>query len=149
MRAVLGSSRHQLGEVGLTMPQAWTLSTIAMFGPLTPSELARRAALSRQAVASTLGHLERRQLVSRSHSPEDRRTVLVEVTPTAERLFARLLPKSHLVHARIDRLFSPAEARALVPWIGRIAKEMGAGEELEYFRCPMCHPGGSHARRGS
>jgi MarR family transcriptional regulator, transcriptional regulator for hemolysin len=147
VRAVLGTSRQRLGEVGLTMPQAWMLSSLKSFGPLSPSELARRSSLSRQAVASTLGHLERRRLVSRKHAPGDRRAVLVSITPEAERLFARLLPKAHLVHERINRLFAPAEARALVPLLGRVARELGAGEELDCFRCPMCHRGARVPRR--
>jgi DNA-binding MarR family transcriptional regulator len=147
VRTVFGTSRQRLAEVGLTISQAWTLSTLKLFGPLSPSEIARRSSLSRQAVASTLRHLERRKLVSRTHAPDDRRAVLVNVTPAAERLCARLLPKAHLVHERINRLFDPGEARTLVPLLGRVARELGAGEELEHFRCPMCHRGARAPRR--
>jgi DNA-binding MarR family transcriptional regulator len=148
MRALFGSSRKNLEGVGLTLPQAWLLSIVALRGPLTPSELARRSRISRQAVASALRNLERRGLLARTHSLTDRREVSIETTAAAARMFARMIPKAHLLHARIDHLFDAAERRVLVDFLGRIAREFEQGDEVATFRCPMCHPL-TRARKGA
>jgi DNA-binding MarR family transcriptional regulator len=146
MRALFGSSRKNLEGVGLTLPQAWLLSIVALSGPLRPSELARRSRISRQAVASALRNLERRGLVARTHSTTDRRAVAIETTAAAKRLFSRMLPKAHQLHVRIDRLFEPAERKVLIEFLGRIAREFGQPNELATFRCPLCHPVRSSGR---
>ena len=138
VRSVLGSSRKKLGKVGLTIPQAWLLSQVGLHGPLTPSDLARRSQLSRQAVTTAVRSLADRGLVRRTRSEADRRTLQLALTPKADRLFARMLPEVHTVHRRIESLFDPAERETLVPLLARIAVEFGLAEELELLRCPYC-----------
>jgi DNA-binding MarR family transcriptional regulator len=140
MRALFGTSRRNLEAVGLTVPQAWLLSVIALWGPLKPSDLARRSHVSRQAVASALRNLQRRGLVARTPSETDRREISIEVTPTAERLFQEMLPRAHELHVRIDRLFDASERKLLVDFLGRIAGEFESAEEMAILRCPLCHP---------
>ena len=138
IRSVFGSSRKRLGKIGITIPQGWLLSVVAFHGPLTPSELARRSQVSRQAMASALNTLERRRLIRRTRSQSDRRSLQIAITPEAQALFARMIPRIHEMHERIDGLFNEREQRALVPYLVRIAREFGVDDELRTVRCPLC-----------
>ncbi|SNB45346.1 MarR family winged helix-turn-helix transcriptional regulator [Geobacter sp. DSM 9736] len=69
-------------ETGLTGPQAWAIMTIARLGPLSLTSLARRMYLHPATVGGILDRLEKRGLVARTRSEEDRR--VVEITLTEE-----------------------------------------------------------------
>ena len=62
---------------------------------LPPSELAKRAHVSRATMTQFVDGLEKEQLIVRADDPNDRRTVLVRLTPKAEKLLKNVLP-SHL-----------------------------------------------------
>ena len=143
MRSVFGTSRRKLGRIGLTLPQASLLSTVAVHGPLTPSELARRSQVSRQAMTSAVNALERRGLVERLRSPTDRRSLQIEVTPRAERLFVAMVPEMHELHHRIDELFTAEERTTLVVLLTRIAQEFRPPETLDVPRCAICASSGA------
>ncbi|MCI4321989.1 MAG: MarR family transcriptional regulator [Thermoplasmata archaeon] len=138
MRSVFGTSRRKLGRIGLTLPQASLLSIVALHGPLTPSELARRSQVSRQAMTSAVNALERRGLVDRLRSSTDRRSLRIEVTPRAERLFVAMVPEMHELHHRIDQLFTAEERATLVALLTRIGREFRPSESLEVPRCAIC-----------
>jgi DNA-binding MarR family transcriptional regulator len=138
MRSVFGSSRRKLGRIGLTLPQASLLSIVALHGPLTPSDLARRSQVSRQAMTSAVNALERRGLVERLRSPTDRRSLQIEVTARAERLFVAMVPEMHELHHRIDALFTPEERATLVVLLTRIGREFRPLETLDVPRCAIC-----------
>ena len=55
--------------------------------PLSPGELSKRLELSSGAMTNRLDHLERRGLVRRRAHPDDRRALLVELTPEGTRLY--------------------------------------------------------------
>jgi DNA-binding MarR family transcriptional regulator len=55
--------------------------------PLSPGELSKRLELSSGAMTNRLDHLERRGLVLRRANPDDRRALLVELTPEGTRLY--------------------------------------------------------------
>ncbi len=94
---------------------------------LGPSLLADRAGVTRGTITGLLDGLERDGLVRRAPAPDDRRALLVRLTPHGEALARRLLRD----HARwIDGLFaslSGAERRRLSMMLGKIwsATEQG------------------------
>jgi DNA-binding MarR family transcriptional regulator len=59
-------------------------------GPMTAGQLAERARLSPGAMTALLDRLEQRGLARRTRDTEDRRRVLVEVTPELRRRAAQL-----------------------------------------------------------
>lgn len=69
-------------ETGLTGPQVWAVKAIARFGPLSVTGLARRMYLHPATVGGILDRLEKRGIVTRTRSEEDRR--VVEITLTDE-----------------------------------------------------------------
>lgn len=73
-------SKRAERETGLTGPQLWAIKVIAEAAPIKPSELAKRMYLHPATVVGLIDRLERRELVSRTRSREDRRVVEITLT---------------------------------------------------------------------
>lgn len=67
-------------ETGLTGPQLWAMKVIAEEASIKPSELARRMYLHPATIVGLVDRLVKRELVARSRSEEDRRTVAITLT---------------------------------------------------------------------
>lgn len=79
-------SKRAERETGLTGPQLWAIKVIAEAEPIKPSELARRMYLHPATVVGLIDRLEKRVLVSRSRSQEDRRVVEIALTEQGRKL---------------------------------------------------------------
>jgi DNA-binding MarR family transcriptional regulator len=76
-------------ETGLTGPQVWGIKVIADEGNIRVSDLAKKMYLHPTTVVGILDRLEKRGLVSRSRSQEDRRVVDVALTEEGKCLVAK------------------------------------------------------------
>jgi DNA-binding MarR family transcriptional regulator len=73
--------RKSFEDVGITMPQGFVIGTLIQSGEMKISELSRKINLSNSTISGIIDRLEKRQLVVRTRSEEDRRIVYVKVTP--------------------------------------------------------------------
>ncbi len=80
-QVVHGHSKKAERETGLTSPQLWAIKVIFEVGSLRVCDLARRMYLHPATTVGILDRLEKKGLVSRVRSREDRRVVNVELTP--------------------------------------------------------------------
>jgi len=88
--------------LGLNRTDMRCLDTIEREGPVPAGRLADATGLTSGAITAALDRLERAGLARRSHDPDDRRRVLVEITPAAgERMGHFYAPHS----AEGERLF--------------------------------------------
>jgi DNA-binding MarR family transcriptional regulator len=71
--------------LGINRTDARCLEIIERLGGATAGRLARESGLSTGAVTTVLDRLERSGLARRTSDPEDRRRVVVEITPAARR----------------------------------------------------------------
>jgi len=62
-------------------------------GPLPAGEISARLIVTTGTMTSLLDTLERKALIVRSPDPNDRRRVLVDITPAAQELLDELLPQ--------------------------------------------------------
>jgi DNA-binding MarR family transcriptional regulator len=83
IRAIDLHSKMLVQRYGLTGPQLVVLKELAETSPRTVSELARAVNLSQATVTGILDRLERKGMISRRRSTEDKRKVLVEPTAGA------------------------------------------------------------------
>jgi len=86
IRAVDLHSRHLVNGHGMTGPQLAVLQEASRLGPTSPTSLAKAVHLSQATVTGILQRLERRSLVQRQPSPDDRRSVLISITPQGAEL---------------------------------------------------------------
>jgi DNA-binding MarR family transcriptional regulator len=70
--------------MGINRTDARCLDIVMREGPVTAGRLAKESGLTTAAVTSVLDRLEEADLVARRRDTEDRRRVLVEITPLAE-----------------------------------------------------------------
>lgn len=83
IRATDLHSKHLAKTTGLTAPQILLLQTIRDKGEVTIGELASEVSLSQATVTSILDRLEKRELVFRERSKEDKRKVHAYLTEEA------------------------------------------------------------------
>ena len=84
IRATDLHSKHLAKTTGLTAPQMLLLQTIRDHGESTIGELAEQMSLSQATVTSILDRLEKRDLVYRQRSQEDKRKVHAHLTEAAQ-----------------------------------------------------------------
>lgn len=68
-------------QVGLTGPQLWALWELNRAGALSLKALSARMHLDPSTVTGVVDRLQRRDLVARATDPEDRRRVVLSLTP--------------------------------------------------------------------
>lgn len=86
IRAVDLHSRRLVDGHGLTGPQLAVLQEVLRLGPVSPKALSQAVHLSQATVTGILQRLERRSLACREPSPDDRRSVLIAISPQGRSL---------------------------------------------------------------
>jgi DNA-binding MarR family transcriptional regulator len=130
MRAMDVYSRQLATSHGLTGPQMLCLREITSHGALTTGSLARAMALSPATLTGILDRLEARGLVSRERRPEDKRRVLVSLTPHGQQMALELpSPLQERFGSRMTEL-STDDQTAIRIALGSIVRMMDL-EELE------------------
>jgi DNA-binding MarR family transcriptional regulator len=72
--------QREIRGSGLTPTEFGVLSAIAVWGPLTPSDLATRAGLPPTTLSEYVNRFSKRRLVKRARHPEDGRSYHLELT---------------------------------------------------------------------
>lgn len=113
-------SRIEMG--GLTHGQFAVLEALLHLGPLNQCDLARKLLRSGGNLTVVVDNLEKRGLVRRERQKDDRRMVIVSLTPSGRRLITRIFPQhAAAITAEMSRL-APEEQetlRALCRKLGR------------------------------
>lgn len=117
---------HEVGEA--TFSEASVLSRLDRGGPATPGELAVAEGVRPQAMAATVGGLERHGLVARTPDPDDGRRAVLTVTPQGRRVLTdRRRATTQRLARGLANGFSPAERerlRAALPLLERLAERL-------------------------
>lgn len=121
---VHAEATRSLAGSGLSSSQFAVLEALYHVGPMCLSDLAHKILKTSGNLTMVVGNLEKRGLVTRQQSAQDRRFVSVAITERGRKLMARIFPV-HL--ARIvelmDRL-SPAQQDELA----RLCRQLGLNE---------------------
>lgn len=92
IQAIDQNSKRLVRRVGLTGPQLVILKAVAQQEEVSVGEIARNVSLSQGTVTGVIERLVGRDLILRWKSGQDRRRVMVKVTPTGQRLLAQAPP---------------------------------------------------------
>ena len=126
IRATDLHSRHLAKTTGLTAPQILLLQTIRDKGEVTIGELATVMSLSQATVTTILDRLEKRQLVYRERSKEDKRKVHAYLTDAAlETLKDAPMPLQDQFARQFADL-QPWEQTMIISSLQRVAQMMDA-----------------------
>lgn len=104
------------GRYGLNRGEVGVLSALLITGPphlLSPTQLFKGLMLSSAGMTSRLDRLESRGLVARHADPEDRRGILVELTPKGRELVDAAVAANTEQEVELLQGLGPGEAEAL------------------------------------
>ena len=76
-------------EFGITGPQLWALRTIQELGSCSAGELANRLCVHPSTITGVIQRLADKGLIDRQKRPEDRRAVVLTLTPEGRQLLER------------------------------------------------------------
>ncbi len=105
--------RRILAPRGLLVSEAGALK-LAAGSPVRPSEVAERLGVTASAATQLVDRLERRGLLRRTRDPEDRRAVVLVLTPSGRRLFRATAREVRAMLDGVAEEMSPDGRRALV-----------------------------------
>jgi DNA-binding MarR family transcriptional regulator len=101
------------GRHELTPAQIHALLALGHDGPLTMGELARRVAITEKTITGIVDRLERDGHLVRARNTEDRRVVLVKLTPAGATLYRRIDAEIEDGLARLLGLLEPLDRAEL------------------------------------
>lgn len=118
----LSSRLHQtLARSGLTPGQFGILEALHHIGPMSQTEIGRKLLRSNPNITTVIDNLEKDGLVRRERQSNDRRVVLVSLTPKGRAMIRRIFP-AHV--GRITELLSVLTATEQEE-MGRLARKLG------------------------
>jgi DNA-binding MarR family transcriptional regulator len=88
-KALQNYSHEVSNQYGITGPQLWVLKTVLRNGSLPLGELSQKMYLHPSTISGVVDRLEKKGYVSRDRDQEDRRVVMVQLTPKGKRLVKR------------------------------------------------------------
>ena len=89
-------------------------------GPLTPSEISERTLVSSGSMTGTLDQLEYRGWVRRTPNPDDRRSVLVEITDVGKAVADQFLPGIRKIELAVLAGLTADELDTLLELLGKV-----------------------------
>jgi DNA-binding MarR family transcriptional regulator len=98
--------------------------------PLTPSQVSERVLIASATMTATLDLLERRGWIRRTPNPDDRRSVLIEITPDGRATADQLLPGIRTIERSILSALTEDERAHLLDLLAKVlarAAEVAAG----------------------
>jgi len=130
IRAVDLHSRWLVERYGLTWPQLAVLREAERLKAVPAGELARAANLSQATVTGILDRLERRELITRARSGQDRRSVIVTITEAGD---AVLRTEPSLLQDRFRRRLIELEEWERTMILGTLQRmaQMMEAEDIE------------------
>lgn len=120
-------NRHTADQYQLSPSARGVLAVVEGAGePLEPSVIAERLLVTTGSMTSLLDNLEKRGLVQRLPHPEDRRKLLIDITPDARAIVDELLPALHAQEREvIGTALSTSEQRTLLRFLAKLQQAAG------------------------
>jgi len=121
VNALRGCESENMRNAGLTESQFGVLEALAHLGPMCQKDLARKILRSEGNLTTVIGNLERRGLVTRHQSLDDRRMMHVVLTDSGRRLIRSVFPDHASALVDAFAVLTAEEQEAL----GVLCKKLG------------------------
>jgi MarR family 2-MHQ and catechol resistance regulon transcriptional repressor len=112
-------AKHTIG--GLTISQFGVLETLYHLGPMCQGEISAKLLKSTGNITLVIDNLEKQGLIRRVRDQEDRRMVMIYLTPKGEELIKEIFPR-HMVSI-VDEMNQLTEDEQEI--LGRLCRKLG------------------------
>lgn len=147
-RAVKAMVTRRVAPLGLAPLQFWVLVGALEAPGASQAELARRLRCDEPSVSRVVASLARRGWLRALRHEDDRRRVLLSLTPTGRALARRLVPIAAEVRAEVEAPLGAAEREQVRAALARIAGHLQLrGQETMATEAPT-HVRAAHRRAG-
>jgi MarR family transcriptional regulator, 2-MHQ and catechol-resistance regulon repressor len=116
----------QLDGQGLTVGQFGVLEALLHLGPMSQCVLGEKLLRSGGNMTLVIDNLEKHGLVRRERQTEDRRTIVIHLTPKGRRLIKRVVPGHAKMILKEMSQLEPNEQEDL----RRLCRKLGRGEKF-------------------
>jgi DNA-binding MarR family transcriptional regulator len=110
----------------LSSPQFHVIIWLGYEGPLHIGVLARRAAIHDKSITGVVDRLEKMGYVDRTRSPEDRRSVTIQLTAEGQKLYAQITTLIETGLGNLLGMLEPHDQAAVFHIIERLIQGMSA-----------------------
>ncbi len=119
-QAFSACSETHLRSLGLTPSQFDVIASLGNMSGLSMGDLGERTLITKGTLTGVIDRLEQKQLVEREVPPDNRRCVIVRLTPAGAALFEQVFP-DHIAYLkeRFERL-EPSELELLGVLLARL-----------------------------
>jgi len=118
------SHRH-LADAKLSASQFGVLEALYHLGPMSQAGLSQKILKSSGNMTMVIDNLEKRVLIKRQRSPDDRRLNVVELTVQGKQLIANVFPR----HAGEIMASMSALTKAEQDTLGNLCRKLGLGQQ--------------------
>lgn len=142
----------RLAASGLTLGQFGVLEALHHVGPLAQHELAGKLLRSSGNVSVVIDNLERADLVQRTRRADDRRVVVVSLTPAGAKLIGELFPRHAAALTEAMSALEPSDQldlARLCRTLGLSARERQAAAGVSPTQTAAPCPRGAPLRSGA
>ena len=129
--SVMPAFRDLFAKYNLTDQQWRVLRILWEDEKVTSAELSARSLIPAPSLVGIIDRLERRKLVARMRSLEDRRIVYVVATEKGRSLGGEVMPYVEDINRRISACLSPAEWQAMEQALSKIVSGVADTEQKE------------------
>lgn len=121
--SVLRKSDRHIRTMGLTSSQFDVIVTLGDTKGMTCKELSAKTLVTKGTLTGVLDRLERQGLTRRIPSREDRRLIIIILTPKGDKLFRQVFPAHvHFMKPYFDRALTASEIKKLRPMLLKLQK---------------------------
>ncbi len=126
---------QSLSGTGLTLTQFAVLEALYHLGPMSLSDIAEKILTTGGNLTMVVGNLEKRDLARRQQSPEDRRVLIVVLTPKGNALIRKLFPEHAAKITAFMAALSSTEQEELGDFCGRLTRQ-GPVDAIDFQPLP-------------
>ncbi|WP_220749691.1 MULTISPECIES: MarR family winged helix-turn-helix transcriptional regulator [Jannaschia] len=118
----LGFQSTYKAQHGMLRTEWRVLFHLGQYGPLTAKTICDRARLHKTKVSRAVAALEAKRFLTRSEDPQDRRSDVLELTASGQKVFRALTEEAARFDAALMERFSAEERRILRQCLTRLAQ---------------------------
>jgi DNA-binding MarR family transcriptional regulator len=116
----------------VTLPQFRVLVMLSLRGAQRPGDIAADLAVEPSTATRMCDRLVRKDLVERHHSTENRRTVVVELTPAGQELVRTVMHRRRLEFERLATAVPAEQHDAVISALGVLINASGARPDRDW-----------------